>query len=98
MSDTIKCTRCSSERIAKIQVINKDCFYATLPNSNKKYEGYNPLDMGLGDSPDDLFLEYCLECGQIQEDFPLKPCKLETITEPPKRGKYYSDYVDFRKD
>lgn len=93
MSNTIKCTRCSSERIVKLQAIAKSSCHLDFQNLKKEYSGYNPEDVGVNDSidGDSVAFSYCLECGQIQGTFPLPLCKLETTQSPPINGSYYTD-------
>ena len=64
-----KCQRCNSERIMNIYGKTSDCFNAEY--SGVKYDGYVLGDIGIGDGGDDIEFSYCLECGQIQDDFPI---------------------------
>lgn len=38
---------------------------------DKEYSGYVPYDLGLGDEGDYIIISYCLDCGQIQGNFPV---------------------------
>jgi hypothetical protein len=46
--------------------------------AGRHYHGYVPRDLGFGGS-DDVQFDYCLDCGQIQGQFPLPPAELETL-------------------
>jgi len=55
------------------------CFVAV---GEKEHEGYPPCDMGIaprsaGTSGDYIEFSWCLDCGQIQANWPMKPCRLE---------------------
>ena len=65
----LKCQRCKSERIATASGRCKDMF--TFKFKQKEYEGYVLQNIGFHDQFDYLTVEYCLECGQIQENFPV---------------------------
>jgi hypothetical protein len=41
---------------------------------------YVPRDLGIGGG-DDVQFDYCLDCGQIQDSFPLPTARME---EPPR--------------
>ena len=48
----------------------------------KEMVDYPPHDMGIkprsaGASGDYIEFSWCLDCGQIQGNWPMKPCKLE---------------------
>lgn len=66
----MSCKQCKSERVASILGHCVDRFVARL--DSKEYEGYVPHDMGLGGG-DDIDIDVCLDCGQIQGDFPVNP-------------------------
>jgi len=44
------------------------------------HNGYVPNDLGIGDG-DYLEFDLCLDCGQIQGDFPLPSSKLESVSD-----------------
>jgi len=35
-------------------------------------DGYVPDDIGVGDDEDYISLQYCLECGKVQGEFPIE--------------------------
>lgn len=64
-----KCQKCKSERVLEIQGKVSDCF-DMWDNQGREYSGYVPDDLGIGGNKDIQF-HYCLECGQIQGEFPV---------------------------
>lgn len=52
----------------EIQGKCSDCF--VMWQDNKEYMGYVPDDVGIGGG-DEVEFKYCLECGQIQDKFPV---------------------------
>lgn len=66
--------KCGSDRIAEVQVKCSDRFY--IFSNGKQHDGYVPNDLGIGGG-DYIEFDYCLDCGQIQGDFPLPVTKLE---------------------
>lgn len=65
------CQRCKSIRIAKIVITSKDRNLTTLPGCI--IEGYPPIGVGLGVAGDDIRFTWCLDCGQIQGEWPVYP-------------------------
>lgn len=73
----MSCQRCQSERLISTSACVKDTCYLRL-DSGQRYDGYVPSDIGMGDSDDDMMeWEYCLNCGQIQGQFPLPETQIE---------------------
>lgn len=72
----MQCQRCQSERVAKAVAKCSDCCYVTL--ADKEIDGYVPDDIGIGGG-DYVKIQWCLNCGQIQGNFPLEPCELEQV-------------------
>jgi len=70
----MNCQKCNSERIADVGAKCSDLFNATF--QTKDYDGYVPSDMGIGGG-DYLDFSYCLDCGQIQGEWPLPETELE---------------------
>jgi hypothetical protein len=76
MSDDVKCQRCKSQRVVRCGAKCSDMFWAAI--GNHEYQGYVPTDMGIGnDSWDYVKFEYCLECGQLQNQWPVPETQLE---------------------
>ena len=64
------CQKCKDERIVSFQGHCVDRFFATL--GDKEYgPNYVPRDLGIGGG-DDIEIDYCLNCGQIQGEFPIE--------------------------
>lgn len=70
----MNCQRCQSSRIAEINSKSSDGNFTSI--GDKELDGYVPCDMGIGCS-DYIEFEYCLDCGQIQGQFPIKETDLE---------------------
>lgn len=64
-----KCISCNSERIISLTGKTSDCFGFTY--KDKEYDGYVPDNIGIGSS-DYIEFSYCLNCGKIQFEFPIK--------------------------
>lgn len=84
----MNCSRCNSERVLGISAHASDCFGWSM--GNKSGNGYLPSDFGIGGG-DDVEMEFCMDCGQIQGSFPLELTEFETI-EPEK--KWLLKYID----
>lgn len=67
----MSCKQCNSERIMDIQGHCVDRFTATL--DGKMFgPDYVPDDMGIGEG-DDIEISFCLDCGQMEGEFPIHP-------------------------
>jgi hypothetical protein len=73
-----RCQKCNSGRIMNIDAKTSDMctVYASNNRPGELEPDYVPDDIGLGGG-DYLSLSYCLECGQIQGNFPLPKTELE---------------------
>jgi hypothetical protein len=71
----MSCQRCKKDRVCSISAKCSDGFSGYI--GGKRCDGYVPSDMGISRSEDYVELKYCLDCGQIQGKFPLKPTVLE---------------------
>lgn len=69
------CQRCNSQRLMHVQSHASDMHFVSI--GEKEHQGYLPYDIGL-DGGDDLCMTVCLDCGQLQGEFPLPPTELET--------------------
>jgi len=70
------CQRCKSERIMSINAKCSDLCFASI--GEHESDGYVPKDIGLNDkSGDYVEFDYCLDCGQIQGEFPVPETELE---------------------
>ena len=68
------CQRCGSTRVAYVSGKCSDCFGCDV--GSHEYQGYVPGDMGIGGG-DYIEFDYCLDCGQIQNKFPVPATELE---------------------
>lgn len=66
----MKCQKCNSQRIVKIQARAKDMHEYTMVNgTDEEYtDGYAGIFCSDGDTTD---IDICLDCGQVQEQFPM---------------------------
>lgn len=62
-----ECQRCESPRLLSFSGNTSDRFYAAF--NNREYNGYVIHDAGIGGG-DYLGAEVCLECGQLQGEWP----------------------------
>ena len=68
------CKRCGSNRILVASAHCRDlgCFEI----AGQEHNGYVPDDLGIGGG-DDVAFDLCLDCGQMQGDWPLPHSKME---------------------
>lgn len=64
----MSCDSCASDRIAKISGKCSDMFQ--FETEGIEYNGYVPINLGVGDG-DYIRFSYCLDCGKIQNSFPI---------------------------
>jgi hypothetical protein len=69
-----ECQKCSGNRVADVSGKTSDMCSVSIEGSDM--DGYVPKDMGIGGG-DYLEFSYCLDCGQMQGNFPKPPTKLE---------------------
>jgi hypothetical protein len=72
------CQKCKSERILSVNAKCSDLCNISINGQNKN--GYVPHDLGIGGG-DYVEFELCLDCGQIQGQFPLAKAELEEVPE-----------------
>jgi hypothetical protein len=70
----MSCKKCNSNRVAEVGAKCSDMFNVNLGDST--HEGYVPKDLGIGGG-DYVEFEFCLDCGQLQGNFPLPPAQIE---------------------
>jgi len=68
------CQRCKSGRIMSFGCKCSDM--ANWSVGDSEGDGYVPEDIGIGGG-DYVDLSYCMDCGQIQGEFPLPPSEVE---------------------
>jgi len=71
------CKRCQSPRIADVTAKCSDLCFVSIPGFSE-HDGYVPSFLGGGDY---VRLSICLECGQVQQDFPITDEQLEAEEE-----------------
>jgi hypothetical protein len=74
----MNCQRCKSNRVAEVRAKSSDMNSVSL--SGKTDHGYVPGDMGIGGG-DYVEFNWCLDCGQIQDTFPVGKCEMEGASE-----------------
>jgi len=62
--------KCGSDRIISVNAKCSDCCSIQLP-SGEEVEGYIPGDLNIGGG-DYVEFEFCMDCGLIQGQFPIK--------------------------
>jgi hypothetical protein len=71
-----KCQRCQNDRLLWICVKTRDGFSGVI--KDKAYSGYIPPDIGINDEfMDYLQFHFCLNCGQVQGNYPLPITMIE---------------------
>jgi hypothetical protein len=76
----MQCQTCESERLLEFNAeITEGCHIFI---GKYEYKGDLPTDIGLSDRDDMLAFIYCLDCGQIQDDFAMEPTIIEQEDEP----------------
>ena len=76
------CQKCNSERIMSVNGKTSDLF--SCDGDGHDHNGYVPQGMVIGDGGygDYIQFSYCLDCGQIQGQFPIsKAAVTEAINE-----------------
>jgi hypothetical protein len=69
-----RCQRCSRHRVARVLAHCSDMCSVDL--AGRHLHGYVPRDLGIGGG-DAVHFDYCLDCGQIQGEFPLAVAEVE---------------------
>jgi len=67
------CIKCNSDRIISVSGKTSDLCFTEY--KDKEHDGYVVEDIGIGGG-DMINIEYCLECGQIQGEFPVEDPEL----------------------
>ena len=74
LDTTVSCQRCKSHRVATATSHGSDM--QSFSMGSVDHSGYLPSDVGIGGN-DDLEIEYCLDCGQLQGTWPLPLSAIE---------------------
>jgi hypothetical protein len=72
----LKCQRCGSNRVADMTAKCSDMCGLSIGEYDN--DGYVPGDMGVGGG-DYVEMKWCLECGQLQGNWPLPECEAENF-------------------
>lgn len=70
----MSCKFCESKRVAHVSAKCSDLCYVEINSAES--DDYVPGDMGIGGG-DYVSFSYCLDCGKIQGQWPIKKTKLE---------------------
>jgi len=73
------CQKCNSTRVAYLSAKCSDCCGVEL--KEKFQDGYMPPDFGVGDGGDYVEIKWCLDCGQMQGEWPLPQTEMEAQVE-----------------
>jgi len=66
----MSCQKCNSERVLQVCAKCSDlCSYRT--GEGKWVSDYVPANKGLGEGGDYVEIAFCMDCGQMQGNFPL---------------------------
>jgi hypothetical protein len=68
------CSRCQSDRILSITGKCSDCCFVSF--QGREHDGYVPYDLNIGGG-DNVEMNLCLQCGQIQGEFPISDEAIE---------------------
>ena len=69
----------AGERASLTRILAHCSDMCSVDLAGHHYHGYVPRDLGIGGS-DDVQLDYCLDCGQIQGKFPLPRAEMESLS------------------
>ena len=75
------CQRCKSERILRVNAKCSDLCAWKMATWKNWRSGYVPSKAGLGDDNDYVEFDVCLECGQMQGEYPNDFTKSKKDTE-----------------
>lgn len=80
----MSCSKCDSNRIVSLSAKCSDLCFASMTVNGKQVQedGYVPSDMGVGGG-DYLEIDLCLDCGQVQGEWPKGHTDLEEKAEEP---------------
>lgn len=83
-NNTRTCSKCVSQRLAAISGHCSDrCYFVDLSNPDRKQNRYGvPSGIGLADKSDYIEFVYCLNCGQIQGEFPVSEESINRVFGP----------------
>lgn len=65
---TGNCQRCDANEVVSIQAHARDCFYVVYPDG-EEHDGYFPESLPELGRGDDMHVQICMNCGQVQGNF-----------------------------
>jgi hypothetical protein len=74
------CQRCNSKRVLSVYAHASDRHVWKMDGMERE-DGYLPYDIGIGGG-DDIEFDLCLDCGQVQGQFPLPETEYEQTYGP----------------
>lgn len=83
------CQTCNNSRIASVTAKCSDTCSIRLGDS--EVDGYVPDDLGIGGG-DYVEFNFCLNCGQMQGNFPLPPSKIEKNITDEEVVEFFNNY------
>lgn len=83
------CQKCNSLRLASVSAKCSDRGWVQVGNT--EHQGYIPHDLGI-DGGDYVAFTYCLECGQMQGNFPLPQADIEKDIADAEVEEFYNNY------
>jgi hypothetical protein len=86
---TTNCTKCNSNRVISVNAKCSDM--CGIESNNSSTDGYVPRDLGIGGG-DYIDFSYCLECGQLQGNFPLPTADIEKDITDDQIAGFFTDY------
>lgn len=86
---TTSCKSCKSNRVISVSAKCSDCCGVNL--GNVSHEGYVPEGLGIGGG-DYIDFDLCLDCGQLQGDFPRPPSKMEKDISDEQVVEFFNNY------
>lgn len=72
----MSCHKCSSNRVLSLYGKCSDLAGASMEGFDYEHDGYAPEIPNVC-SGDDIQFDVCLDCGQVQGEWPLAPTKFE---------------------
>lgn len=85
----MSCLKCNSNRIAFVTAKCSDCCSVEVGGLDQ--QGYVPDDIGIGGG-DYIEFKWCLDCGQIQNKFPLPVSGIEEDISDEEVGEFYENH------
>lgn len=83
------CKNCNSNRVASVNAKCSDCCGVNL--GDVSHEGYVPEGLGIGGG-DYIDFSFCLDCGQLQGNFPLASAEIEKNITDEQVEEFFNNY------